>query len=652
MRPTIVRPDVAAIGRYFDQQLDLLKEKDKTSYEEGKQLKRLMIGGYLNLIYMQCDMSYSEWAGYMMVAVAKCGGLVLKMNLMRHTFDLIYSLYCGFAGDTLGRDERLKKYKSKYGSSKTTYKDANDIATDFSNSWGELNDIYLGWKCEMDTRDIVAMIEAINLPECGFDGPPELERPELDPATLATENYIISYLWKAALTTYARLKYYGLDLWDYDVVFQNQSPPFPACVFFDLLNRYEQYCGWMPVGNVGLFDTACVTEDLVKESSMGLHCHISGCGIPRARSCTWSREFLEGRMDHHRGVAEPRLKEGKLYVSDVADFDPVNEFTEMNEIKSLGTKYNPEIAEYIANSFYDYRVMDPHLFTSNADRYIGMTLFNADDEDEDLIRDLEETRLYGAQDFLKLIKSDFNGIKTCIVKRKFEKPAEIPFLGDIKRLQQIKEFGFFKEILTSGPENVRGGLFVQACIDYANNFDPLVPDPNKDAWVEWTVIDMSGNEGMLINDKKLFIPGTLVENSVHDAHIEQLYKVRAEGSVCYGYNCYGQALVAPALYCEGCPYNALSATSYNLIREAVKKDPVTSIVRLPLLTLSEHTMAMVWRGRELPNLDISYWHKALGHVSLRALKRYMRIIKGMPPYFWPYTIYCDECFKCEKGESS
>lgn len=673
MRPKIDRPCLVKIDRYFDEQLFMLKRDDPESFEKGKQLKRLMVGGYLSLIHMNDNISYFHWAGYMMLAIAKCGGLVLKMNLMRHAFDLIFSLYtvcvsCGL----IAPDSKLDRYKLKYGTDKTTYKDAYDLATDFNNTWQPHSDIFNNWKTTLKEPALIGKIKTINFTKLDLNEAPHTGVREFveGEKLIDTRNYIVSYLWKAARTNYYRLKYYNLDSWDYEVVFQSESAPFPDAIMFDLLGKYEQRCGWLPVGDVGLFSPENLSKmtllDCIKEvdgyaqmtgTFRSVWQYVNDCSRRTKLANDEARKAEDElrRINVAKGKAltnnsvnagarredsESRMAgEGKVVVGDQPrGFDPVKELRKMG----ISDKYPPEAVEYIAKEMNAHRVLDTTIFTNINQKYTTTPLFNGYDLEPDLLRDVEETQLFGLQDFAELIKNDFN-IGDCIVDGKFQRPQKSPFDKELKRMQQLKEFLFFKKMFQA--ETVlSGGLFMQACIDYSNRFDPNFRDTNEDDWVDWSVIDMGGNEGALVNDPKYFLPGTMKDDDGTFNLTERpgAFPVRAEGLICYGYNEYGDPLYAGAIYTEGRPNCSLSTLSYDKIKGAVQKDPITQIVRLPFLTETD-VGEMIWRGEELLNLDISYWHAQLGHISLRGIKKYMRKIKGLPPYFWLFKIQCEEC---------
>lgn len=673
MRPKIERPCLVKIDRHFDEQLLILKRDDPESFDKGKQLKRLMVGGYLSLIHMNDNISYFHWAGYMMLAIAKCGGLVLKMNLMRHAFDLIFSLYTVCLGcGVIAPDSKWDRYKLKYGTDKTTYKDAYDLATDFSNSWQPHSDIFNNWKTTLKEPVLISKIKNINFTKLDLNEAPHTGVCESVPgeALIETRNYIVLYLWKAARTNYYRLKYYNLDSWDYEVVFQSESAPFPDAIMFHLLGKYEQRCGWLPVGDVGLFSP----ENLSKMTLLDCLGEVDGYAqMTGTFRSTWQyvshckRQTKLANDDARRAEDELRrinlakgealrinsvnagdrredseskmAGEGKVVVGDEPPgFDPVKELREMG----ISNKYPPEAVEYIAKEMNAYRVLDTNIFTKIGQKYTTTPLFNGYDLEPDLLRDVEETQLFGLQDFAELLNNDFN-IGGCIVDGKFQSPQKSPLNKELKRIQQLKEFLFFKEMFQTD-SLVTGGLFMQACIDYSNRFDPTFRDTNDDDWVDWKVTDMGGNEGALINNPKYFLPGTVKED---DGTFNQKLnpwacQVRSEGVVCYGYDDYGDLLYASAIYTEGAPYCALSSLSYDRIKGAVQKNSSTGMVRLPFLTVINEDI-LTWKGEVLGSVDVSYWHAQLGHISLRGIKKYMKKIKGMPPYFWPFKILCEDC---------
>lgn len=643
----------------FEKQHRSLKFDDESCHLTYKQLvvmDTIFIRGYQALINMTGSLTYSDWAGYAMILVTKCGGLIMKAKLMGELFDVIYSLVFGYARGAILDTETYAKFSSKYKSSNTTYKDVYDIAMDFNTSFGTLNNIYTYWK---DHRDTEACVDWICLKDVKEYVRQPYEYPILKPHRSAeidrqTIEYICNYLWNAVRINYFKLKYLGLEKWDYDEVFQYEKPPFPDYVFLDLLGRFEENCRWLPVGEVGIFSHENVSL-YVNGSLQGplktLDDLVSDSGVSKAG---WQCRLIY--VKSHTDInlpspfTEPRFagSRGKVDVGDETQFDPAEEVFKMGKLSN----YPREAAEYVGEELHRHRILHHTFFNNlstvpyNSDPEAilqdlpvqGEELFNSSELGPEMYREVKK-KLYSLVNFTFLFDRDFKLAPFCKTG-KFVKPSKSPITEDARRMQETREFMFFREILESETNDKHGGLFVQSCIDFCNKFDPPV-EKKKEEWADWKVVANMKNPKAFINHKKLFVSSTVKAEDQKCTLKGQSYNVTASGSVCYGYNPQGEPLVTPALFCEGMAHNILSYNCFKNVRGALYRDPHTGMVKLPVLTIRNEKV--VWKGHEITNFEKEYWHERFNHMNVASLKKYAQVIAGMPPYFWPFRLRCSEC---------
>ncbi|KAG5361021.1 hypothetical protein CJU89_4123 [Yarrowia sp. B02] len=653
MRPEIIRPDVQEIAQYFSQQLGTLSGSD---YEQGVQLERLFVNGYHGLMLMSQEILICDWAGMAMVGIAKCGGVVMKMGLMSRLFDLLYSLLCGYASPRLCflDNELIQYFKSKYGSTGTTYKDVYDISVTLSESFSGMTELFTVWRQREDiftARDFVAEMKRYQFVSLSDSYKfPLKTNSKFNAFAEATEEYIVSYLWKAARTAYYKLKLLGQIRWDFDAVFQLEEPPFPGYVFFDLLGRYEFYCGCIPVGQVGLFSEPNMSVEAILDGLHFLKSHVVSAGTARA---PW--EIFVDMANESKTKGEPPevpwpayAGEGKLSVSQDDGFDPAEEILRMGRLSN----HPREAAQYVGEGLHKYRVLNQGFLRAMCDFQDYYNTENIDEpfNPEELGEEMMEAikrPVYSFREFGELFGKQFHISPYC-QDGAFVEPERPPFEDDAIKLQATREFMFFRELLDSDPGDVTGGLFVQSCIDYCNWFDPEVHREGEN-WVDWKIAKNMSYPDAYINDKRLFVSMKINAEDKKCTLKGRMYNVTASGIVVYGYTNTGKALFAMALYCEGLTHNLLSSKTYQNVRQAVNSNWKTGMVRLPFLQLK--ASRVVWRGYEVKSFDASYWHKQLGHLSLKGIKRYAETIKGMPPYFWPYKLECSECNSVQQSRS-
>lgn len=644
MRPQIDRPNVLDLSDRIERLIESSSEDDFSSYKRLVAMQTIFVEGYQSLMIMNRSISYSDWAGYAMVLVTKCGGVIMKGKLMGELYDVIYSLFCGYAGGALVTSETRARFSPKYRSSSTTYKDVYDISVDFSTSFGSFNDVFTHWKDNLGAEDCVDQIclRDVNANTRSLQGYPSLKSHETGLHEHQTVDFICSYLWNAARTNYFKLKYLGLEKWDYDVVFQYENPPFPEHVFYDLLGRFENYCRWLPVGEVGLFSDDLVRANGLQFSLDTLDSLVTSSGVSKA---SWQCYLLLAKSHTDINLpspfTEPRFAalKGQVDVGDDKAFDPTEEVLRMGRLS-----YHPrEAAEYVGQELHRYRVLNQKFLRSmgglSDETIVKEELFNAKDLSPEMYDEIKRD-IYTFEDFGQLFQMEFNTIPLCITG-KFVKPSKSPLARDAQGMQETKEYMFFKELLESGTGDVSGGLFIQSCIDFANKFDPPVVKKKGD-WADWKVVANMDHPKAFINDTRLFMSIADMKTEDQKCTLKgQSYDVTASGSVCYGYDPQGEPLVVSAMFCEGMGDNILSYDCFKNVRGALYRDPSSGIVQLPVLTIQEEKVA--WRGYEITSFDVDYWHERFNHMDVAGLKRYAQVIRGMPPYFWPFKLGCTEC---------
>ncbi|AOW03234.1 YALI0C22022p [Yarrowia lipolytica CLIB122] len=639
MRPLLLRPKLKNIGLFFQQQLILIEQTgDEAALKQALVLKKLMLDMYLGLINMNDDISYADWAGHMMVAITRCAGMVMRMNLMKHTFELIFSLYSYLT--PLSPQKKLQKYRIKYNDGKITYKDLYDISVEFSNSWGTLNELFNMRKETMTVEEVMESVMRMDIQKINPNMSPVLKRHGSENALLReTQMFIVEHLWRGARISYYRLKSGGFETYDFDVLFQNSEPPLPDSVFNHLLLKYENVCGWLPVGDIGLFSDEQIgsSEERLLANLNTLYHHIGASATYPVR---WSVDETEdgiqvtntAKYKGTRQVTPKIISPGKMVIDGSV-------LTYKCPIPSPNEREFPTVAmDYVGEIMEKHRVHD---ISDLVEFYVPQAekpLYNSS-EFEHWLERASNYYSYGNSDYTTLLDKGFFMLKH-VKDGVFIRPAEEPddLMSHIKGLQNLKEFHFFKGLFDKPSGDTSGGLFTQACIDYCNKFDPIYPR-NGDDWVTWNV-SWEKNTPCIINDKRLFVSEPTSEDK-SIVYQGRHYRVTGVGTVCYAYTHKGEPLVVTAQYCEKIDANQLPKECFMNIQEGFHRNQDTLVIKLPVLSLSPK---LSWRGHEIVNFDVSYWHKQLGHLNLKGLKKYIPVIKGMPPLLWPFRIRCEECY--------
>ncbi|KAG5355393.1 hypothetical protein CJU90_4440 [Yarrowia sp. C11] len=638
-RPLLLRPKLKAVKLHFQTQLARVqKEGDPNALKQAVMVKKLMLDSYLGLINLSEDIRYHDWAAFMMIAVSKFAGIIMKMNLMKHAFGIIFSCYSYLSPVVV--ENKLQKYHNKYIDGNISYKDLFDISVDFSSSWGALNEAYQHTK-EAPMEFLISFLQSKpqrDLARCGPAGSTELSH--VFPLLYETQVYLASYLWDGARRAYYRLKNAGYETCDFDVLFQNETSPFPHFVFNHLALKFEIVCGWLPVGDCGLFSKEYLgdSEEQLKQSLYSLYGLIARTATFPGR---WSMRKTES--DELEVISSPQNKSSEVVtpkmINDGLLLIDGSVYTKKSPIPSSDEHIFPTIAMDYAGEILDqHRVLAVSDLIRRPLPRAEEPLYNTDDLGEETAEEYNY-QSYNDQDSADLSNSGFYLFKH-IKNGVFNRPKTVPdeLMRHIRRVQRLKELFFFSSLFEKQSGDPSGGLFSQACIDYLNKHDPIIPRTGPD-WVSWKV-HVLDDTPCYINDKRLFLEKPTPCN-VAVSMFGFNYRTTLKGTVCYAYTQYGEPLTVTATYCDQMQTNYLPKECFKKIQAAFYRNLETRNISLPLLKLSPN---LTWKGHEISNFDVSYWHKQLGHLSLRCLKKYVERINGMPPLLWPRRIRCKACY--------
>ncbi|KAG5368506.1 hypothetical protein CJU90_0711 [Yarrowia sp. C11] len=638
MRPTIARPDLGEITRRFDLALDGASScpGDRPSLKRVRILKRLILTTYVDLVNMEDDnVTPSDWAWAMRVVVETCLRDIMQLGLIRHIYDLVFSVYCGGTGAPMAK-ARIAKFSPQFGQYQTTFKDAYLITCKNFQLFG-LDEAKLKAFCANHDQDTALEIVLRDI---------ENPRPLLkDKEARETIEQIKIHFWDELRKTYFKLKNDGRETYDFDIVFENEDPPFPNYVFMSLAAGFFGAHGWLPVGdNVGLFKDKNMTLDVRRRSPGVL-----------AR--------MQDMFNHHGNVPAEWQVWWKTMAMTTRVMMTVTMHTRENGIFNLATPIQPhEKVQELVVMFPGAKALSPpvqlfvahHLHLANTLNSNVLLHIGDYNRDREGMYDEHEPDERGASIrtdlhtcFSEMAKINFGldkytlddqSISEDVVPdyRESGKMAALPFQELIDHIRKASMFTFLRELLTIyNPEHVNKGLFLQACVDYANKHDPEDWHDGDDDWTLWFVTDHP--HPLLIRDKRLFsssLPLDRKEVSVHG----RIYDVTEKGQVCYAYNRHGEGMYAIGYFCKDSAANMLSSDSYLRLRGAyVTRDHDHSLMALPLLK-SQVTMGgeekLFWKGHGIGRTDLKYWQEQLGPVSASSLRRYQNVIRGLPPYVW------------------
>lgn len=640
MRPTIVRPDLGEINDRFDLGIDGASSApgDRPSPERTRVLKRLVLTTYQQLMDMSNDdITHSDWAWSMRVVVETSLRDIMQLGIIRHIFDLVYSLFCGCVGAPVS-GARLDRYSPQYGRYQTTFRDAYAITCGYFQLFDH-DERQLKKFCAQHDQDTALCIVLQDL---------EKQKPPLpDEDARETVRQLRNNFWKDARAVYFQLKNEGRETLDFDVVFDNQEPPFPDHVFLNLAGSFFTAHGWLPVGdNVGLFKDENVARERPQQPpppNPPLLARVEAAfkyhGNPPNQWQVWWRDLgAHGQALIHETIfmTEPGL------VS-LAAHRPASRREEMLiDMFPEAKKLSPAIRRLVALHFHVANALNSFVMHQIQDYSTCVEGLRYSHHYQDPRGGNTRFDLHGC--FSEMMAKSFG---VCDLKE-VQDPTEtgkvtgLPFQPLIDQVQRASTFCFLRELLTNyNPKHINKGIFFQACVDYANKHDPVEWHDDDDDWILWLATSM--DHPMIINDKRLFMsPLPLDRKEVKI--MERVYRVTEKGTVCYAYNRQGQGIYSAAYYCKDTEVNLLNDSGFLRLLGSVKRDYDTSLLELPRLRAEETLEGqerVSWRGYGLTRVDLGYWHQRLGHVSSRTLKRYQKVISGIPPYFWSEEVDCE-----------
>lgn len=599
-------------------------------------MKRLVLTTYQQLMDMSNDnITHSDWAWSMRVVVETSLRDVMQLGIIRYIFDLVYSLFCGCVGAPVS-GPRLNKYSSQYGKYQTTFKDAYAITCDYFKLFGH-GEKKLKKFCAQHDQDTALRIVLQDL---------EKEKPPLeDEDAQETVRQIRNNFWRDARAVYFQLKNEGRETLDFDIVFDNEEPPFPDHVFLSLAGSFFTAHGWLPVGdNVGLFKDENMAPGRPQPPNPPLLARLEAAfkhhGNPPNQWQVWWRDLGE---DGQSLVHETTFMTEPGLVSLTAHRSGSRQEEMLIDMFPQVKKTSPAIRKLVALHFHVANALNSFVIHQTRDYSILVeghrySHHYQDPRGGNIRLDLHScfSEIMAKSFGLALIKDVCDPTIT-------GKVTGLPFQPLIDQVQRASTFCFLREMLTNyNPKHINKGIFFQACVDYANKHDPIEWHDDDDDWILWLATSID-HHPLIINDKRLFMSSLPLDRKEIKI-MERVYRVTEKGTVCYAYNRHGQGIYAAAYYCKDTEVNLLNDSAFLRLLGSVTRDYDTSLLELPRLKAEETLEGkerVSWRGYELSRVDLTYWHKRLGHVSKRTLKRYQKVITGIPPYFWSEKVDCE-----------
>lgn len=585
---------------------------------------------------------YSEWAWSMRV-ILEYYGRDVDPTFLSIFYDFVYSVWCGHAAAPVPQS-RIQKYQSKFRSSNVTYEDAWEISDEFYDTFAHIPE--LDW----------APVTALNN-ETAFKHILSREwytnQKRVIPSRTdqqVTLEAMKAQMWKDARSAYFKLRIEGHDVYDFDVVFHNEEQPFHNnAIYMDLAGRIEEHCGFLPVGNLkeGVFldpKPVHLLSDMIDQEGMF--------------QSVWQKRYEKNPKILDQGVKV--AGKGLINVKNTPSKSRRQDFLKMFP---TATKLPPNLLKHVIDTYDQCGVCDPSLIKKLTDykqtqlymEYIttctkdassgrmSETKFSLNDGVYPIVPHtlvtFPDPRMCFEPSDIRL--DDTTGLSSVPETDKTDSSIS----WHIDRLQKAKLLLFYEKMFTKykGKAEPDYGLFLEACSDYANHVDPL-SKKTPENWVLWRSSNQTSHD-LIIYDNNLFSYKPTAVNEVITMG-GQRYQATAKGFVCYMYSPLGEPLLRTAYLCPYSDYNYLDLQCIETLRGAFHREYQTGCLFLPQISLDAGfggEPQMKWAEREIGKVDISYWHKALGHVSEETLKGYIPKIKGMPPFFWPFKIYCKEC---------
>lgn len=550
-----------------------LKEEDTLTLRDMRVLQHLFVERYRGVLH-NCE-SHQVWANDMFDALTKYAKLFMQYELMGDAYHMIFPFFEHFSTNFKLNDQHRQIYHYP-----VTYKDLYSLCVDFKALWGKSRELSIPY----DTAEMEAALV-----------------------------HVKGYLWKQCRLTYYKLKYHGIETMDYDVVFQNKECPFSDVAMYALLGSYSAESGWLPLGHV-FSDKYPLIDNL---QNLGSHVRRTGVTTRwQDLMCLAGQLFpLELRSGH------------VIYELPALDEKDVKKYQDKT---GLGLKSCQILSQEINHHEIFYESLFQMLEEFGKEKTMSIWDFSQLDEEE--LGEVQ-TPLYTFEELKKL----FMSVAKLKNAGKVLTMTDEWLQGEIEKMQKTREFFIFKRFLhTKRAIGVRG-LFVEACVQYADRLDPVI-EHSEANWTKFRVIQ-THQKVVMVNDKKLFV-SEIAETDGNMVFMDYTYHVTGQGKICYGYNLAGEPLVVDAYYCEHLDTSLLSLAVYKDIQNVIYRDK-DWLIQLPKLTVVGEKV--VWRGYELTNVDLTYWHEQLGHLSLKGLKKYVDLVQGMPPYFWPKRIECTQC---------
>ncbi|KAG5354936.1 hypothetical protein CJU89_6747 [Yarrowia sp. B02] len=620
MRPPIVRHDPEPVIAYIDglyNQFITRMDAEDPWLKEYTHIREILRASFVHQLVegwkppVPAQIKYSDWACAMWLFAHHFGDIMEETGLLCFFYDIVYSVVCGYAAGPFSQS-RYNRFRPLVFTEAVTQKDARDIASEL-----------------LMTKEAVFNY---NYSHPLFNVYPSHLTPEL-----MTLDLMKKEMWADTKAAYWRLKRGAHEVHDFDAVFEHSEPPFlNDSIFLDLANTIERNCGWLPVGktNDGVFRFPNPLQSLV-------NFFVTYGNVP----AEWQTRYQQAKDKKKLEAKAKPIGRGMVTLKDGLQKNRREEFLKMfPDAKDLPSR----VLRFLIDEFDHCQINSASLLKQMDDypvrqRYmetVAATLENGDTWTGD-IRSLPERKFW--LDKRNIDKNNTSGLLSTMEGGQV---GDLPFGSFVDHLQQSKLLFFYEKMFTrwNGKCETDYGLFLQACIDYCN-----VHDPEKDLetlgpdWVAWKVSDTAHD--LIINDEKLFIfkPSTV---NLEIRAAGGCYRVTKRGYVCYLYNPLGEPMLRQAYYCETAQHNLLDADGLDCAKGAFNRHYETSMMYLPRLQLVTELggeFQLKWGDRELHHVDISYWHKALGHVSEETVEKYRGSIKGIPPFFWPFEIQCEEC---------
>ncbi|KAG5354798.1 hypothetical protein CJU89_6591 [Yarrowia sp. B02] len=627
MRPSSARPVLDALRDLLAQ--GIAATNDKGLQKRFAHIRYLMLDLYERLVCtMNTHLTHAHWAWGMRVIVEKCLRDIMALNdliyfdFSRWIYDLVRSLFVGYVGAPVPEERRLRFPSDRV----PTFRDAYEITVAYFGLFDDEKALQMFIQAYDDADSALeALREELN------DDPGLV----VEEAAESTRFAMTRCLWDMARAGYYAAKPDGI-VYDLDSVFEEILPPFPDHIVMDLAMIVQSSCGWIPVGqDSGIFsDMNMMVEHRTRDVPGPLYRFAALLKAHGNPQMPWQNWWM-GLNVAQKMVAQDRLTyvgPGRIDVPSVPTKKVLARFQAVfPEAKDL----SPAVQKYVAHQFYLARILHSEfvsMFEKNEARIEALQvafLKKLRAQNEKSYKDLVTNNFY----LDKFIEGGKVHVPSCLASEG-QLLKKLPFREHLEKLQADKELFFFRAMFTNDNVEIQAsfGMFLEACGEYAKRKDPDKWYMNDD-WVKWRCV--MGKSEVIIEDERLFLqPGTPAEKRLEAGG--RVFLSTKKGEICYAYDSEGKGLYAQAYYCPKGGENVMPWDKYDAIKSVVPLQRPYNMFQLPVLKSEERLgqeNVISWRGYEL-NLDMTYWHKHLGHASRWKLKRYKNVIRGMPPYLW------------------